>query len=544
MTIQCYHCHVKYNSLVNIEDTIGVNKNSIKDNSINITIIILFILPKLNSKEIFLNVIMTRAEDQDEVVYKPTTESELFQKLKPQNEKKKDTCLFLYFTSIVVNLLPLTTGMAVTWTSPVSLKLLSSDPIINPLGKPVTTLQLSFIGSFPSLGAISGLMLLGSCFDIYGRKKIMIALSSLLAVSYIILAFSTNIYFYYASMVAIGLALGVGTAGTTLYCSEITEDHNRSKFICFIGLSLPLGNLLAFVLGPFFSVKVFSLMCSIPSFIYFFCFSIILPESPVYLLSKGDVENAKKALTELRNKSLKEIEKEIEMIQFTLMQNMKSEEKGLVYLVKNRASRKAFIIAAVMFSFSLTGAPSIIAFLDLIFQEAGTNISGFVSTITVALVQVIGCIVASMIVEKFGRRQLMLISSILCGIPMFAISLFFKMKSYNPSITESLGWLPVLSLVIFFIFFVIGLGNVPMVFVSEVFPNNVKSLATSIVISTNFIVIGLTLFLFPVIMANFGLAWNFFGIGGMCILNFVFIYCAMPETRGKSILEIQDILNV
>ncbi|KAG5895042.1 hypothetical protein JTB14_021870 [Gonioctena quinquepunctata] len=481
-------------------------------------------------------------KSKEEVVYKP--KSGFSHKLNPENEEKKKTCLFLYFTSFIINMLPISFGVAAAWTSPVSSKLLSRDSSINPLGTPITAFQLSLLGGLPAIGTLVGPLIFGKLFDIFGRKKPLMISSSLIITFLSVIAFSENIYVYYVSLIFTGIGLGGGLVGTTMYLSEMTEDHNRAAFACFMGLGVPIGNLFSFLLGPFLSVRFFTLSCTIPAVIHFIGFATILPESPLYFVMRKDIKGARKALSKFRRKSDGGIVDEIEMIEQMLNASSKSGETGIAFILKYKAAKKALFITMGIFIFSfLNGMPAMMAFLELIFNKAGSSISGYLCAIISGLIQVSCALVASQVVDILGRRTLLLTSSVLCALPLFVLGLFFYLKQHDFSVVEHLGWLPITSFILLLIFNAIGYGSVPMILLCEMYPNEIKSIALAVTCFSNFLVVGLVIFSFPIMLENFGSAWTFWTYSTMCGLGSLFIYAMLPETKGKSLIEIQDILS-
>lgn len=236
-------------------------------------------------------------------------------------------------------------GINIVWTSPVIWKLKSNDTDINPLGKPITTIQVAGISGLVPFGGMIGTLFLTKFCDIIGRRRTLMILSGVMLVSEVALACATHIYMYYVARFIIGLAVGVGVATVSVFLSEISEDHNRGTIGCFIGLSLPVGNLFVFILGPLVSVKMFTLLCTIPNILNLLCFLTFVPESPIYLASKGHKAQTMNSLERIRNKNSDELEKEYESIILTL-ENTSAKVKptwGTIFRV--RCLRNGFIIA-------------------------------------------------------------------------------------------------------------------------------------------------------------------------------------------------------
>lgn len=408
---------------------------------------------------------------------------------------------------------------------------------------PISTFQVSMLlGSLP-LGGIIGSTMFIHLLDVVGRKRTMMMLSTLFIVFETALAFATNINIYYVARVILGLCVGAGSAVTSVYLSELAEDHNRGMIGCFIGLSFPLGSLYVYLLGPFFSVKMFTLLCTIPNIVNVICLITFIPESPIYLASKGCREDTIKALKKIRNKTAREIEKEYKTIIQTLNISNKKQPSWKSLFVE-KSLRRGFMLAVGLNIFQqLSGVSAILSYAGPLFDAAAASLSGDMTAILIGIVKVCTVILATIIIEKVGRRYLLLVSTMSTGIPLFVLGAFFYLRSINSIIVDSILWLPIISILLYIIAYSIGIGIIPVAMMSELVPINYKSKVTS-VCSIVLLVLSLILTtIFPIINDFFGPSWCLWLFGIFQIVAFVFIYYLVPEIKGKSIMEVQKLLS-
>ncbi|KAJ8961415.1 hypothetical protein NQ318_014661, partial [Aromia moschata] len=463
-----------------------------------------------------------KIDDNEGVVYKPLSFEKPELLVTKKGGEKKET-LFLYFCALTVNLITFVSGCSLVWSSPAIPKLKSSDPDINPLGSPITALQESWIAALPPLGATLGPLLTGKLADAYGRKKALILLAVLKMASYIVLAFATDINLYYATRLLLGVAVGMNYAVLPSYVGEICDDHNRGKFGCIMGLFLTTGVLYTIAVGPHVSLKLLTLSCAVPLIITIFCF-LVIPETPVYLAATGKRKEATKALMKLRGITKEAAEKDMIHILHLIDESSKSSRGGLCILQQ------------------IAGINAIMAFIEPIFNLTGSEIPPNISSILVAVVQILGIAVASVIVEKLGRKFLLLFSTISCTLSLGTLGLYFYLKQAEASYVKNIFWLPIASLIIFMLVFNIGLGPVPWALVSEMFPSNVKASAASLATSFCGLSAFVVTFSFPFMMEFMGPAICFWMFGGVCLVGAIIIYFGVPETKGKNIVEIQKML--
>ncbi|CAG9861690.1 unnamed protein product [Phyllotreta striolata] len=392
----------------------------------------------------------------------------------------------------------------------------------------------------PTFTNIIGMLLMPKISDIVGRKRYLLISGVVTLLSGVGLGFSG------ASLVLMIVtrcifSFSAGWVVFSLYLMEICEDHNRGKFGCYLGIFNQLGNLLGFVFGPFFSVKTYSFIITSPMLV-FVVFFAIMPESPVYLLRLGRENECKKALWKLRsNKTEEEIESDVKR----LKESMQNERKGTIA----ELFKKREYILAVVLSFLpdlvkySSGVTVIFTFLAPYFDEANTSLSGDIVAIIIAVVKILFFVLASFIVERFGRRKLLIFSSTGTAIPLFAAGVYFYLQTINSSLIAYLQWLPLTSLLFTVSLFGIGLGPVTQAWVSELPPAEIRAVSVSLVHSVgSFVAFALT-FLYPIVTESLGIEWCVWWFCVNCSIGSVLMYLFLPETNGKSFDEIKEMLE-
>ncbi|XP_072379680.1 uncharacterized protein [Diabrotica undecimpunctata] len=457
---------------------------------------------------------------------------------------EKSTSAFLYFAAIIANLNFITLGTVIIWVSPVTSKLRSEDPEENPLGGPITTIELSFVGSLPQIGMVVGTLVFERVLNKFGRKICLNIFTVLLVCALVGLSFSKIIVLYYTFTFLIGMFLSAILVGVPIYLSEITEDHNRAQLSCYMGLFMPIGNLFGFIMGPIFSVKVFTLLTAFPSILSLLIFIFFLPESPVYLIIKKNRPAAELALNQFLKQDSIRVKEMADKIEFNLSQITKTEKTNITVIFTDRAARNGFIAACVLMILTATcGLPSIMSYLQPIFDAAGTEVSGSIYAIIVGFIQVLLYFIASVLVEKWGRRPLLLFSSIASTIPLLILGAYFYFQSLGSTFVNHITWFPVVGIIVLVVTAVIGICSVSLAYMNDVFTSNIKATAISLIYFVSGLVLAASVFLFPIIEEQIGLAWSFWIFSILSGLGFIFIYFRVPETKGKNILEIQEILS-
>ncbi|XP_023026834.2 facilitated trehalose transporter Tret1-2 homolog isoform X1 [Leptinotarsa decemlineata] len=492
----------------------------------------------INSNEI-------KGDKMKEVVYVPDGEINETLQLKPKDEQKKNDTWFLYLSVITANFLMFAEGCSMVWTSPVIPQLISNDSNINPLGEPITTIEISLLGGIPSLFTIIGTLLFGKLPDIIGRKNTLLCVSLGMFLSNLAMSFGTYIYVFFVGRAIVQLCCGLVLAVVPIYLNEVCEDHNRAKHGCLMVFFIPFGSLYAYLVGSATSVRWFTALCGLPLLPQMVSLALLVPESPFYTAARGDKATTIKTLRKLRrNKSDDEIEQDYLKIKTTLNAQSKAEARGLRDIFATKALRKGiFIGLGVCMCPHISGAPVVLAFLAPIFNNAGTELSGNSVGILAGVIKLLFFFITATFVGKFGRRPLLLFSSFGAAVPLTFLGVYFYLNENNVPIVDHIRWLPILCISLFICAYSLGLGSIPLTILSELFPNDLRSTATSFVMTIVSTVICSIITCFPLISKYLGIHYCLGLFSVCCFLDFAFIYLFLPETRGKSLLEIQNLLS-
>uniref|UniRef100_A0A6P7FRT0 Facilitated trehalose transporter Tret1-like n=1 Tax=Diabrotica virgifera virgifera TaxID=50390 RepID=A0A6P7FRT0_DIAVI len=460
-----------------------------------------------------------------------------------KSARKSDT-FFLYFTIFTGSLPWFVGGMSIVWASPALTKLQLNDTEVNPIERPIKPTEVSALLVSQAVGGIIGTLLLPKLADICGRKRSIQILSFVMILSTSGLAFSTYIELI-VFCAAITVVAFCGIWGICpIYITEICEDHNRAKFSCFIAASIPMGELFCYIIGPSLSYKLYTMVMTLPLLLHL-ALSLFLPESPIFSLTKNKKTDCLIALRKLRsNKSNEEINTDFENMCNNLTKINNTKGLGVRQLLSIREGRIGLLLSLLPICVqNLCGVPLLMPLMAPIFNKSGSNLSGNIIAMYVGLVKIITFITASMVVEKLGRKPLLITSSIGTEICMIVLGIFFYLKHINSSFVLQFQWVPLASILLYFIFYGFGLGPVPYSMISELFPSNLRSAASIIVLTAVGILIAVYLAVFLTLAEAIGIHWCMEMFATMSFIGTVLFYMILPETKGKSTEEIQDIVK-
>ncbi|KAJ8936175.1 hypothetical protein NQ318_019056 [Aromia moschata] len=440
-----------------------------------------------------------------------------------------------------VDLLATSGDITLSWTSPVYPKLYSNDTSINPLGKPITEDEDGWIGSLVTIGAMIGPLPYSFISEHFGRKISLLCIAIPHAVAYLSMAFGKSVYFYYFGRLFGGIAVGGGYTILPMYIAEVSQDSNRGMLSQTLNVFWAIGNFLPYAIGPFISIMWFNIILACIPATFFILFSLLAPETPYYLVGKNEIEKAEKSLMLLRSISKEGAQKELEHIKL----HFKKEEDGhFLDIIRNRGLRKAFIICIILIiAQELSGFCAITFYLQPIFDAAETSLSSDISALIVGFTIFASSFIIPFLIDRLGRRILTICSCAGMFVALDILGAFFFLKDKTSVSVDSLLWMPIFSLIFFIISFNFGIGSVPWTLGSELFPSNVKHISSSALSSSCWITSFMVTKFFNNMNDTMGRAGTFWFFAGCCLAATIFSIIFVPETKGKSFVEIQDMLQ-
>jgi MFS transporter, SP family, arabinose:H+ symporter len=361
-----------------------------------------------------------------------------------------------------------------------------------------------------------------------GRKKTLIWIGILFLVTSLGAAFSTNVFIFMIFRFASGLTIGASSVVAPVYISEIAPPKYRGRMVISFQLNIGIGVLIAYFSnyllqgmgGPNYWRWMLGVV-SVPS-ILFTTMMFFTPETPRWLvLYKKDYEAAKKILAmtgEATDKLIADIKDSVSSTKESLF---------------NKKFTRLLVIAFLIAFFNqLSGVNAIAYFAPKVFQMAGLErSSAFLSTLGMGVVILIFTIAGWYLIDRFGRKTLMFIGSIGYILSLSLIAISFNGTDH--------------SLIVYYVFFfmashAVGQGAVIWVFLSELFPNSVRASGTSFGSLTHWVFAALVTQLFPFFATNVPGAYIFGFFAFMMVLQLIYVWKLMPETKG---IALEDMGN-
>ncbi|WP_395067416.1 sugar porter family MFS transporter [Flavobacterium sp.] len=368
-----------------------------------------------------------------------------------------------------------------------------------------------------------------------GRKKTLIIIGLLFFVSAIGTAFAGDSIIFAIFRFIGGLGIGASTIAAPTYVSEIAPAKDRGKLVALYQFNIVFGILIAFTSNYFLqdiSENSWRWMLGIQAFpaLIYTILVFGVPESPRWILEYKNDKDTASAL-------LKKINPEVNLDQeIAAIETEKSNEtKGENIFMKKY--RKPLMLAFFIAFFNqLSGINAFLYYAPRIFELAGLEKSAsFLSSIGIGFVNLIFTIIGISLIDKFGRRTLMYIGSVGYIISLGLVSTAFLLE-----------WKGMLVPIFFFLFIAahaIGQGAVIWVFISEIFPNKLRAAGQAFGCSVHWVLAALIPSFIPFLFKEIGTATVFIIFCLMMVLQLVWVFLKMPETKGRTLEELSESLS-
>jgi sugar porter (SP) family MFS transporter len=386
------------------------------------------------------------------------------------------------------------------------------------------------------IGCILGALFIGRPGDVFGRRTMLRTLALLFLISAVGSGLAQNLTVFVFFRIIGGLAIGGSSVLSPMYISEIAPPRQRGRLAITFQMAIVIGILVAFFsdylllnTGPN-NWRWMFIVGALPALI-FFILLFFVSRSPRWLVKTGKIEEARRVLAQVNagqdsEMTIKEIRESIdnEIINRS------------IYLFKKPFLRLVLIGIAVGMFNQFTGINIIMYYATDIFRSAGFSTGSAIGqTVIIGCTNLLFTIVAMTIIDKVGRKKLLLTGAI-------GMAIFLGLFSYAFISGNIGGYLLLVMLIGFIGFFAASQGAVIWVLLSEMFPNNIRARGSAIGSFSHWFFNALLTFLFPVVAAATGIGYVFIFYAVATLISFFFFRAFLVETKGKSLEQLEKIV--
>ncbi|HWQ90390.1 MAG TPA: sugar porter family MFS transporter [Clostridia bacterium] len=423
------------------------------------------------------------------------------------------------------------------------------NPVASFLGLDTEATLSGWANSCALLGCLAGSLLAGGASDKFGRKKLLVFAALLFALSSVLTGWAGSFNQFILWRMLGGVAIGMASNLSPLYIAEVAPAQWRGRLVTLNQLTIVFGILAAQLLNMAVAQRVaegatpemiaaswngqygwrwmFTLVAA-PSVLFFVC-ALFVPESPRWLVKNGQDNLARRVLARIGGDAY--ADQETRNIQATIAK----EEVARVRLSDLLAPKMVTILlvgCALAVLQQWSGINVLFNYAENIFKTAGFGVDTILFFIVITgVVNMLFTFVALATVDRWGRRSLMLFgcAGIALSHLLIGLAYFFKLKGIIV-LGFSLAAIGCYSM---------SLAPVTWVLISEIFPNRIRGTAISVAVSALWIACFILTYTFPILERTIGMGNTFWIYAAICAVGFVFIRLRVPETKGKSLEQIE-----
>ncbi|CAG9801730.1 unnamed protein product [Chironomus riparius] len=440
----------------------------------------------------------------------------------------------------IVNLLAFSHGLGLGWSSPAVQYFASKSTHLK--GGPSSPSELSWIGASITLGALIGTIFAGSFANCMGKKRTLMILALPNFGFWVLTYFAISV-----KEIIIGRFIGGITGGgifriLSLYIADIAENNIRGGLGSIFPLVMYTGMLIMFIMGSYINYFVVSgLSAIIPILAYFLMFR--LPETPHFLIQRNKFDEAIKSLKFYRTchaessvEEIKKVEDEFEMMKIAI-QNANSENVQWKDFMTKKAKKGMTFGIFLVFLLAFSGNTVIMQYTAFIFGITGSSLPPNEASIIIAAMQVIGILIMGLLVDRIGRRKLMIISCIGSTIALTLMAIYLCCTETWTGLGGA--WISVFLLTQIILFNSLGISTLLFVMCVEIVPFKIREYFALISMIFVSVFMFITLKAFPQTAVALGLSTCFWFFASICGIGVFILFFFMPETMGKDLLADQ-----
>ncbi|XP_036341275.1 facilitated trehalose transporter Tret1-like [Rhagoletis pomonella] len=436
-------------------------------------------------------------------------------------------------------------GIGLGWLSPTLLILQSTQ---TPLDFKVAVEDVSWIGSIFGIGSLCSNIFFGLTADRFGRKTNMYLLALPHMLFWILNYFAQSVEYLYAARFCAGLTSGGLYVVGPIFISEISDKEIRGALTSLAMMFYSCGILIGYILPSYLDYYVIPCIIIFLSIIYIVIMAFF-PETPTSLMQRGKVEEAEIAFNFYKNLKPKKYVRELfvnelqssstlsefEDLKASKLQGGKTAPISLGDFL-NRTALKKFALAFVLCTQNqFSSSFAIVNYMSHIFAESGSTMDPSQCTIIAGIVQIMCTLLATLLVERFGRKSLMLLSTAGMTLGMFSFGAFVQFT--DETIKAEYNWVPLLAVAFVTATASFGVISLTFTIIVEILPAKIRPQAQSIAMMYCSVMVFTTLKLYPYFLFNLGISITMYSCAGSCVITGIYLLFFLPETKGKSMVQ-------
>ena len=397
----------------------------------------------------------------------------------------------------------------------------------------LSDVSLGFAFSSLLFGCVLGSFLAGRLTDRYGRKRMLVWVALLFAATSGAAALAPNFLFFVSARFLGGLAVGGVSLLSPMYVAEVSPASIRGRMGTFYQMSIVAGILTSYCINYLLrntganNWRWMFLSGVVPSALFFLLIALA-PETPRFLIKVGKLKEAFAILERIAGETIARAEVA------EISASMHGEGQAWKGLQRPGVRRALAVSACLAILIQVSGVNTIVDYAPAIFQSAGWKMDGaLLSTFVLGLTEFIFTIVALGVIDRYGRKPLYIVGSLGMATSLAGLLIAIEANQFH-------GVLVLALILAYLAFFSACVGPVFWTLIPEIFPNDVRGLAMTLPVLLQWVANAVVVLVFPFAFHQIGKAMTFGFLASMSLGQAIFTYLYVPETKNKTLEEIED----
>ncbi|XP_011255976.2 facilitated trehalose transporter Tret1 [Camponotus floridanus] len=457
-----------------------------------------------------------------------------------EEEKKweRDGVIFQMLMSLYANVIVVGPAMSFGYSAvaePVMRAPKTNDLQLN-------AVQANWMATASALGIPLGCLV--SSFVMRRGRKISMFVTSLIALAGWMIIYMSNSYEQIlVGRIISGISAGMSSVPTTVYVAEITGPKWRGTMMTWTSFSFALGVLLVYIFGYIFKDdwRLMTLMCSLLPVVAIALALLVIPESPLWLRDQNRSEEALEIMRKFRGIP-KDMPTPTELLLELKPRPQKKNQNLLKHLMK-RSSLVPFVIMLSYFFFQQFSGIFIVVYNAVaIMDKSGVQVDPYLGAVLIGIARLIASLLTSAVSRKFGRRIPSIFSGIGMTIFMASLSLYLFLAE-NGIVISDKGIIPAVCMLLYIFTSTLGYLIMPFAMMGEIYPSKVKDILSNLTVAIGYIFSAITVKTYPDMLKLMNMHGVFLFFAIISFIGLIFIMLFLPETKGKTLDEIEDMFS-
>ncbi|EFN68553.1 Solute carrier family 2, facilitated glucose transporter member 8 [Camponotus floridanus] len=340
-----------------------------------------------------------------------------------------------------------------------------------------------------------------------------------------------------------GISTGMAAAPATIYAAEIAEPKWRGTMVTWTSLYFSIGGLLVYIFGYIFKNdwRLVALMCAIFPVVSIALTLLVMPESPLWLRDQNRPEEALKIMKKFRG--IPKDQPAPAEVLFELKPQSQEKDRNLLKHLMKRSSLVPFVIMNSYFLFQQFSGTFLVTYnVVTIMEKSGIQIDPYIGAILIGVARLIASFLATEVCRRLGVRIPSIISGIGMTIFIGGLSLYLFLAEKGTVISDK-GIIPTTCMMLFIFTNTLGYLTIPFAMVGEIYPSKVKDILSNVTVSICYLVSAITVKIYPDMERLMHMYGVYFFFGIVSLIGLIFIIFFLPETKGKTLSEIEDMFS-